>query len=189
MPSGSAESHVQPAGHFSKSAITSLSAFGRGLRLWGPVAALILLCIGFGVADPGFATIKNSSDRRGPERYPADCRHRYDFRCPSRLHRSLYRGGHGLELAYLRDDRSEQPDRSRPRRCRHPAGNSGRRRSRSCERSRGHETSGPFLHGYTRHLVSQHGYRDAHFWGTASDHPGPDAASSGAWTFRWSAEF
>jgi ribose transport system permease protein len=59
MPSGSAESHVRPAGHFSKSATTSLSAFGRGLRLWGPVAALILLCIGFGVADPGFATIKN----------------------------------------------------------------------------------------------------------------------------------
>ena len=59
MPSGSAKSYVRPAGHFSKNATTSLSAFGRGLRLWGPVAALILLCIGFGVADPGFATIKN----------------------------------------------------------------------------------------------------------------------------------
>jgi ribose/xylose/arabinose/galactoside ABC-type transport system permease subunit len=59
MPSGSAESKVRPAGHSSKDGAASLSALGRGLRLWGPTVALILLCIGFSLADPGFATIKN----------------------------------------------------------------------------------------------------------------------------------
>jgi ribose transport system permease protein len=31
----------------------------NGIRAWGPLAALIVLCLGFGVADPSFATVEN----------------------------------------------------------------------------------------------------------------------------------
>jgi ribose transport system permease protein len=36
-----------------------LDGIRQKLRLWGPLIALILLCIGFGVADPGFLTLQN----------------------------------------------------------------------------------------------------------------------------------
>ena len=40
-------------------AVESFGFLGRTLRLWGPLIALILLCVGFGLADPSFATLQN----------------------------------------------------------------------------------------------------------------------------------
>src|SRR5277367_5723682 len=37
----------------------SVGRSGRKLWQWGPLVALILLYVGFGVADPSFATLKN----------------------------------------------------------------------------------------------------------------------------------
>jgi ribose transport system permease protein len=36
-----------------------ISHIVNGLRSWGPLAALVLLCLGFGIADPSFATFDN----------------------------------------------------------------------------------------------------------------------------------
>ena len=40
-------------------AVTPFAGLRTRLRLWGPLIALILLCLVFGVADPGFLTLQN----------------------------------------------------------------------------------------------------------------------------------
>jgi len=37
----------------------SFRTVAHNVRLWGPLIALVLLCFGFGIADPSFATIEN----------------------------------------------------------------------------------------------------------------------------------
>jgi ribose transport system permease protein len=48
-----------PGPSFGTAAGASLGALGRMLRLWGPLIALVLVCIGLGAADPTFATLPN----------------------------------------------------------------------------------------------------------------------------------
>jgi ribose transport system permease protein len=60
MAAGKQERLARSRGPFLGVAAPSLLGRLRGkLRLWGPLIALIVLCVGFGVADPSFATLQN----------------------------------------------------------------------------------------------------------------------------------
>src|SRR5438094_8712296 len=37
-----------------------LATLRQNLRAWGPLIALIILCVGFAIADPAFATLQNA---------------------------------------------------------------------------------------------------------------------------------